>query len=125
MERRSRQNAVRHGLTSETVFVALEDIEDYQAFEASVIADYDARTAVERELVKGVVSIDGQSHPLGHLRRAPRRQADQHQFHGHRAAEVDQPLQARRHNPLGSRIGPIFLQKVAKIAYTVVLPFDY
>src|SRR5438094_864632 len=42
-KRRSRQNAVRHGLTSETVIVALEDIEDYQAFEAAVIADYDAR----------------------------------------------------------------------------------
>ena len=42
-KRRSRQNAVRHGLTSETVIVALEDIEDYQAFEAAVIADYVAR----------------------------------------------------------------------------------
>src|SRR3990172_1601128 len=50
-KRRSRRNAVRHGLTAETVVVALEDIEDYQAFEAAIIADYDARTAVERELV--------------------------------------------------------------------------
>src|SRR5262249_46475286 len=31
-KRRSRRNAVRHGLTAETVVVALEDIEDYQAF---------------------------------------------------------------------------------------------
>jgi len=36
---RSRQNAVRHGLTAETVVVALEDLEDYQAFEAAIIAD--------------------------------------------------------------------------------------
>ena len=47
----SRCNAVRHGLTAETVIADLEDAEDYQAFEAAVIADYDAQTAVERELV--------------------------------------------------------------------------
>jgi hypothetical protein len=56
-KRRSRHNAVRHGLTAETVVVALEDIEDYQAFEAAVIADYDARTAVERELVLRLASL--------------------------------------------------------------------
>src|SRR4051794_34455438 len=39
---RSRRNAVRHGLTAETVIAALEDAEDYTAFEAAVIADYDA-----------------------------------------------------------------------------------
>ena len=50
-KRRSRRNAVRHGLTAETVVVALEDIKDYQAFEATIIADYDAQTAVARELV--------------------------------------------------------------------------
>jgi hypothetical protein len=56
-KRRSRRNAVRHGLTAETVVVALEDIEDYQAFEAAIIADYDARTAVERELVLRLASL--------------------------------------------------------------------
>src|SRR5712691_2961277 len=56
-KRRSRRNAVRHGLTAETVIVALEDIEDYQAFEAAIIADYDARTAVERELVLRLASL--------------------------------------------------------------------
>jgi hypothetical protein len=30
--RRSRWNAVRHGLTAETVIATLEDAEDYQAF---------------------------------------------------------------------------------------------
>jgi hypothetical protein len=35
-------------LTAETVVVALEDIEDYQALEAAVTVDYDARTAVQR-----------------------------------------------------------------------------
>jgi hypothetical protein len=34
-KRRSRCNAVRHGLTAETVIGALEDAEDYQGFEAA------------------------------------------------------------------------------------------
>jgi hypothetical protein len=56
-KRRTRHNAIRHGLTAETVVVALEDIHDYRAFEASVTADYDARTAVERELVLRLASL--------------------------------------------------------------------
>src|SRR5262249_42945464 len=48
---RSRCNAVRHGLTAETVIAVLESSADYQALEAGVIFDYDAETAVERELV--------------------------------------------------------------------------
>src|SRR5205814_2620450 len=54
---RSRQNAVRHGLTAETVIGALEDAQDYRAFEAAVIADYDAQSAVERELVLRLASL--------------------------------------------------------------------
>jgi hypothetical protein len=61
---RSRCNALRHGLTAETVIAAFEDAEDYQAFEAAVIADYDAETAVERELVLRLASV------LWRLRRA-------------------------------------------------------
>jgi hypothetical protein len=45
----SRCNALRHGLTAETVIDGLEDSEDYRGFEAAIIADYDAETAVERE----------------------------------------------------------------------------
>jgi hypothetical protein len=60
----SRCNAVRHGLTAETVIGALEDAEDYQAFEAAIIADYDAQSAVERELVLRLASL------LWRLRRA-------------------------------------------------------
>jgi hypothetical protein len=63
-KRRSRCNAVRHGLTAETVIAALEDSEDYEAFEAAVIADYDAESAVERELVLRLASV------LWRLRRA-------------------------------------------------------
>ena len=62
--RRSRRNAVRHGLCAETVIENVEDIEDYRAFEAAVIADYDAQTAVERELVLRLASL------LWRLRRA-------------------------------------------------------
>src|SRR5438477_1219055 len=54
---RSRRNAVCHGLTAETVIVALENAEDYKAFEAAVIADYDAQSAVERELVLRLASL--------------------------------------------------------------------
>jgi hypothetical protein len=60
----SRCNAVRHGLTAETVLSALEDAEDYKAFEAAISADYDAQSAVERELVLRLASI------LWRLRRA-------------------------------------------------------
>jgi hypothetical protein len=63
-KQRSRCNAVRHGLTAETVIAALEDAEDYKAFEAAVIADYDAQSAIERELVLRLASL------LWRLRRA-------------------------------------------------------
>ena len=63
-KRRSRQNAVRHGLTAETVIDALEDAKDYAAFEMAVTADYDAQSAVERELILRLASL------LWRLRRA-------------------------------------------------------
>jgi hypothetical protein len=63
-KQRSRCNAVRHGLTAETVIGVLEDAEDYKAFEATIIADYDAQSAVERELVLRLASL------LWRLRRA-------------------------------------------------------
>ena len=63
-KQRSRCNAVRHGLTAETVIGALEDAEDYKAFEAAITADYDAQSAVERELVLRLASL------LWRLRRA-------------------------------------------------------
>jgi hypothetical protein len=54
---RSRRNAVRHGLCAETVVEIVEDVDDYKGFEAAIIADYDARTAVERELVLRLASL--------------------------------------------------------------------
>jgi hypothetical protein len=46
------------------VIRALEDAEDYKAFEAAIAADYDAQSAVERELVLRLASL------LWRLRRA-------------------------------------------------------
>ncbi|SHN82498.1 hypothetical protein [Bradyrhizobium erythrophlei] len=63
-KKRSRRNALRHGLTAETVIDALEDAEDYAAFEMAVTDDYDAESAVERELVLRLASL------LWRLRRA-------------------------------------------------------
>ena len=63
-KQRSRRNAVRHGLTAETVITSLEDEEDYKAFELSVTSGFEASTAVERELVLRLASL------LWRLRRA-------------------------------------------------------
>ena len=63
-KKRSRRNAVRHGLTAETVIDALEDADDYAAFELSLTEDYDAQSATERELVLRLASL------LWRLRRA-------------------------------------------------------
>jgi hypothetical protein len=63
-KQRTRCNAIRHGLTAETVIGALEDAEDYKAFETAIIADYDVQSAVERELVLRSASL------LWRLRRA-------------------------------------------------------
>jgi hypothetical protein len=63
-KRSTRRNAIRHGLTAETIIGALEDAEDYHAFEMAVAADYDAHSAAERELVLRLASV------LWRLRRA-------------------------------------------------------
>ena len=63
-KRRSRRNAVRHGLTAETVIDVLEDPADYEALEAAINADYRPRTNFELELVARLVSL------LWRLRRA-------------------------------------------------------
>ena len=55
---------MRHGLSAEIVIAALEDAEDYKAFEATITADYDAQSAVERELVLRLAGL------LWRLRRA-------------------------------------------------------
>ena len=63
-KQRAAQNAIRHGLTAETVILPLEDSEDYKAFELAISADYNGETAVERELILRLASL------LWRLRRA-------------------------------------------------------
>jgi hypothetical protein len=102
-KRRARQNAVRHGLSAETIVEVVEDIDDYRGFEAAVIADYDARTAVERELVLRLASL------LWRLRRATMIETDllriqaevlRDRRSGHLAVRSrDTPKTARTHPP--------------------------
>jgi hypothetical protein len=63
-KQRSRRNAIRHGLMAETIIDALEDAQDYAAFETAITADFEAISAVERELVLRLASL------LWRLRRA-------------------------------------------------------
>ena len=56
-KRRSRRNALRHGLCAETVIEVVEDVEDYKAFEVAVASEYDAQSVVERELVLRLASL--------------------------------------------------------------------
>src|SRR5881392_146055 len=86
---RSRRNAVRHGLTAETVIGTLEDAEDYKAFEATVIADYDAQSAVERELVLRLASL------LWRLRRATTMETGLFKIQAEHLREFRQASEAR------------------------------
>jgi hypothetical protein len=86
-KQRSRCNAVRHGLTAETVIGALEDAEDYRAFEAAIIADYAAQSAVERELVLRLASL------LWRLRRATTMETGLFEIQANHLKEVRQTRQ--------------------------------
>ena len=86
-KKQSRKNAVRHGLTAETVINALEDAEHYAAFELAVTSDYDAQSAVERELVLRLASL------LWRLRRATAIES------GLFNMQAKQLLQLREHRP--------------------------
>jgi hypothetical protein len=59
-KRRSRRNAVRHGLTAKTVIDVLEDPEDYKAFEATIIQE--TRTDGHQAL-KSMVPAHGEKDP--------------------------------------------------------------
>lgn len=65
-KRRSRRNALRHGLTAETVIPTLEHVDDYRALETALFTDHAPATIVERELVARLASL------LWRLRRATR-----------------------------------------------------
>jgi hypothetical protein len=88
-KRRSRQNAVRHGLTAETVIDALEDAEDYAAFEMAITTDFEAETAVERELVLRLASV------LWRLRRATAIEGGLFKIQARQLLQFQQRRQAR------------------------------
>jgi hypothetical protein len=95
----SRCNAVRHGLSAETVIADLEDAADYQAFEAAVVADYDAQTAVERELVLRLASV------LWRLRRAIGIESGIFESVTEGSAKQDNPLSGKAQiNPATDRL---------------------
>jgi hypothetical protein len=56
-KQQSRRNALKHGLTAETVIEPLENSEAYQTFEAAIVAEYLPQTPVERELVHRLASL--------------------------------------------------------------------
>jgi hypothetical protein len=89
-KQRSRCNAVRHGLTAETVISALEDAEDYKAFEGAITADYDAQSAVERELVLRLASL------LWRLRRATTIETSLFEIHADQLSERPKERQIAR-----------------------------
>lgn len=94
---RIRKNAIRHGLTAETVIHDLEDADQYRAFEAAVVAEYDPRSTVARELVTRLASL------LWRLRRATAIEAGlltiQAEIHRERreARELELQTHERRH----------------------------
>jgi hypothetical protein len=92
-KKRSRQNALRHGLTSETVIDALEDADDYAAFEVAVTADFDAQSAVERELVLRLASL------LWRLRRATAIESGLFKIQAKHLLQFRQRKQAYRQRP--------------------------
>ncbi len=75
-KRRSRANAVRHGLTAETVIAAFEKGEDYKAFEEAIASDYHVGTTTERLLVSQLASV------LWRLRRSTNIESGMFQLQG-------------------------------------------
>src|SRR5262249_40061784 len=77
-KRRSLRNALRHGLTAETVIEAHEDARAYRALQRAVNADYRPRTNFEIELMARLVSL------LWRLRRAVAIESGVFDFPAHR-----------------------------------------
>ena len=63
-KRRSRLNALRHGLAAETVVEALENPTSYKKFQAAIVSHYAPQSPLEHELVLRLASL------LWRLRRA-------------------------------------------------------
>ena len=92
------RGAIRHGLTAEVVIEVLEDPRDYKAFERSVTVEFDAQTAVERELVLRLASL------LWRLRRATAIESGLLHIQNGIIHEVEQErsMQTRQPDPRGN-----------------------
>src|SRR5690349_5777253 len=69
-KRRSRRNAMRHGMTAETVIDVFEEPAAYRALQRAIYADYRPRSNFELQLVGRLVSL------LWRLRRATAIESD-------------------------------------------------
>jgi hypothetical protein len=107
-KRRSRRNALRHGLID-----GLEDTEDYRAFEATIIADYDAHTTVERELVLRLASL------LWRIRRATGIETDLLRIQAEIIRERENPS---ANAPASSRNGAPTFQTLPRLRYRFFRP---
>ena len=56
-KRRSRLNALRHGLTAETVITIFENAKEYRRLETDLVAEYSPRTPLEKQLVIRLASL--------------------------------------------------------------------
>jgi hypothetical protein len=93
-KQRSRQNALRHGLTAETVIAALENAADYEAFEATIASDYQPRSATEGELISRLASL------LWRLRRSTSIETGLFQIQAELMRDRNAGPQRRRNVPL-------------------------
>lgn len=90
---RSRQNAVTHGLTAETVVPALDDREQYEALEAALKADYRPRSVIEHQLVARLASL------LWRLRRASSIETGLFEIQGKLLRQRRREARPTRHHP--------------------------
>ena len=80
-KQQSRRNAMRHGLTAETVVPAIEDRQEFEDFAAGIRADYQPVSTIEHELVARLASL------LWRLRRSTLIETNLFQLQGRLAME--------------------------------------
>ena len=56
-KQQSRRNALKHGLTAETIIEPLENPDEYRVFEEAIVGEYLPHTPVEQELVHRLASL--------------------------------------------------------------------
>jgi hypothetical protein len=112
-KQRASRNALRHGLTAETVLEPLEDPEDYKLFEEAIAAEYDAESAVERELVLRLASL------LWRLRRASSIEAALFELAAELPLEDHEPRPAEAESRVRHASFPLLFQRSDKTAHVL------